>query len=389
MTPYENAESHDATQDNAQEQTNKTYSESSDTYIFPINDTLRKSLCIFDMTNDDIQTMTLDKLRKEYHKRALRYHPDKNLTQSDENKSMFQDLQNAYELLQVHVMMFQEGHESTNMASSHVYTGDSSQNKEGYTSEDFNSNSTNYFAYFTSLFENNKVLVKNVVTHWKDQLHTYVEQMCETMTYSDLEKWYTLLKHTQGKCNVFMSKELTFLIEKKLVHMKEMKQKQKETPNETHKSKENVHKKRGEEIAVVATLHDIIQQNLTKVSHNSSLFYVPLWYTDVYFDLDDTCKCDELCVHIERKLPGNCYIDGQNNLHVFHKLVLTQSMLALHVVPIEVDKDVTFEISLEELTLKQRQTIVCRNRGPPKIKKNDMYSTERADVYLYIEKAIE
>ena len=90
MTPYENAESHDATQDNAQEQTNKTYSESSDTYIFPINDTLRKSLCIFDMTNDDIQTMTLDKLRKEYHKRALRYHPDKNLTQSDENKSMLE-----------------------------------------------------------------------------------------------------------------------------------------------------------------------------------------------------------------------------------------------------------------------------------------------------------
>ena len=88
-------------------------------------------------------------------------------------------------------------------------------------------------------------------------------------------------------------------------------------------------------------------------------------------------------------MPGNCYIDGQNNLHVFHKLVLTQSMLALHVVPIEVDKDVTFEISLEELTLKQRQTIVCRNKGPPKIKKNDMYSTERADVYLYIEKAIE
>ena len=72
MTPYENAESHDATQDNAQEQTNKTYSESSDTYIFPINDTLRKSLCIFDMTNDDIQTMTLDKLRKEIGRAHVR-----------------------------------------------------------------------------------------------------------------------------------------------------------------------------------------------------------------------------------------------------------------------------------------------------------------------------
>jgi hypothetical protein len=277
---------------------------------------------------DDV-SITLEALKKKYHKLALQYHPDKNGNTSESNEK-FRQIHEAYELLKREIDNKEEQEEETKLPVYidliRMFMG------EG-----------NYSEIFTKI-------VTAIVSNYKTK--QFIAGLFKDLDKDTALSVYSFL--TKYNC---------------LFHL---------TPDILEEVREIVTRKCDN--TIVYTLNpsvtDLLEHNVYKLYHDNELFLVPLWHSELYFD----CGSKEIIVLCEPQLDPGISIDENNNLHIEIK---TQVFLDNSYIPVTIGNK-TLQIPRQELYMKREQLYRFKCNGVSKIKDNIYDVTELADIVVKV-----
>lgn len=283
-----------------------------------------------------LELTDLKYLKKQYHKLALLYHPDKN-GNTEESKVKFQTINEAYEFLFLlsHEELQDEKHEDYNMS--------------GY---------LDILQVFLNGILNDEIfaeIVKEIV------LKKMSSKLFEKLDKDDCLKVYAFLSNHRN-----------------ILHLNQ---------DILEKVREIVEKK-CDERKLVYTLtpdvDDLFNNNVYKLFVDEQLYLVPLWHSELYFD-GSGC---EIVVTCEPNLGPDKHMDENNNLYVSvdFSLEMIIEMLRSN----QDDKCVNFFIGakeffipLRELFMKREQIYRLKNQGVSKIRENNIYDVrDKADIIV-------
>jgi curved DNA-binding protein CbpA len=298
---------------------------------------LKEALDVLEIEN--ISTLTLDRLKKRYHKKALQNHPDKN-GNTQESTQHFQRIQEAYELLKREIS---------------ILNGDTNQQQS--------------------------VEASNV--GYNAILHLFIDGILKGK-YNDFI--LNIVKDIVSGCREIslklfedMNKEQSLAIYNFIVKYKQLLRISEDT---LEKVKEIlVNKFKDMQIYVLnPSINDLFQNNVYKLDIDNKLYFVPLWHSELYFDSDIIVKCNP-------ELPDNVEIDEENNLIITERISHNNTIASLFVEksrPIKIG-DYSFELPMDQLFVRQYQTFILRGKGISKIVENDIYKVEdKADIIVKI-----
>jgi hypothetical protein len=296
---------------------------------------LKEALDVLEI--DNISKLTLDSLKKKYHKKALQNHPDKN-GNTPESTHHFQRIQEAYELLKREIS---------------ILNGEP-ENKETVF-EDSNTGYTVILHLFIDGLLKGKynefisTIVKDIVSGCREISLKLFEDMNKEQSlaiYNFIVKYKALLRLTDET----LEKVREILLNK----FKDM------------------------QIYVLnPSINDLFQNNVYKLDIDNKIYFVPLWHSELHFESDIIVKCNP-------ELPDNVEIDEDNNLIITERISITSSLFVEKSRPIKIG-DYSFELPLDHLFVRQFQTFILKGKGISKIVENDIYEIEdKADIIIKI-----
>ena len=292
-----------------------------------------------DITKTNYKDITIEFIKKKYHKLALKNHPDKNGNTPESNEN-FKRINEAYDYLKREIKNINP--DDLNEAPSSLYY----DILQLFMKEILNGK-------YNELFLN---IVQDIVIGCKK---------ISLKLFDDLDKENSI------NIYIFLSKY------KNILHLSqdildEIKQIviQKYDNVEIYKLNPNI--------------NDLLNNNLYKLYVNNELFLVPLWYNEVYFDNSG----NEIIVLCEPELPECVNIDDDNNIYIEKKISLQTDLpnLILNDSSINIMiGDKTFYILVSELLMKREQYYRIKNQGLTTINEEDIYNvSEKADVIVKI-----
>jgi hypothetical protein len=245
---------------------------------------------------DDDQDITIDIIKRQYRKKALIYHPDKNKT--DDSKQKFQEISAAYQFLigdlenddydQLREMLRQE---MMNMFSEQ--TRQSGQ-------------STGYTNILFSFLEN--VVGKEVFSSVQTKIfYMIIQKICISCEPKALELLKKLDKTTIQKIYEIleMHHEVFHFSETFLDSIREL-------------MRQTV--QLDERIIIYTFLEDLMANNLYRLTINNKRYIIPLWFHELVYDQDGR----EIYVQCVPILPDNMTIDENNNLIIQLQYTLSE-----------------------------------------------------------------
>ena len=284
-------------------------------------------------TNDLTKTI----LKKQYHKLALKYHPDKNGC-----KENFQEINEAYSYL-INVISSDSGFVSSNEEKDDPF---------------------DYISILTSFINtiikgDYKVVITNII---KDILLG-----CEKLEISLFEK---LDKETALEIYYFLSKyqDLLYISSDIICSVRNI----------------IIEKYNKDKVYILKpSLQDLFENKVYKLSIDNEVYYVPLWHNEVYFDnKNDNTK--DIIVFCLPELPENISIDENNNLMVRLSIKLSNIFLEkCDFIPFLLD-DKEYKIPFHKLYLKREQTYIFFKEGISKIEKDIYNIHEKSDIIVNI-----
>lgn len=279
---------------------------------------------------DTNETLSTDKLKSYYRISALKYHPDKN--KSPNANEEFQNINEAYQYLQKY---------------SNTTTG-----------ETINWN----MSYSDMLMS----FIKNIIPVDRDSqiLHIIIQKinnLCENKTVDLLNsidkgmliKIYNLIKKNQEILQ--FGDELIEIVESVI----------------SDKTKHD------EVIILNPTIHDLLEDNLYRLTINNGTYVIPLWHNELVYDNcgnDIYVKCNPI-------LEDDMRLDESNNLHTSKTLKISEIwdkeevMINIH----------NIELMIYTNTLKFMKTQIIRfvGSGISQVNVKNIYDvSSRCDVYL-------
>lgn len=298
---------------------------------------LKEALDVLEIEN--ISTLTLDSLKKRYHKKALQNHPDKN-GNTTESTHHFQRIQEAYELLKREISILNgEINQSQNVETSNVgYNAILHLFIDGILKGKYNDFILN--------------IVKDIVSGCREISLKLFEDMNKEQSlaiYNFIVKYKQLLRISDDT----LEKVREILLNK----FKDM------------------------QIYVLnPSINDLFQNNVYKLDIDNKLYFVPLWHSELYFDSDIIVKCNP-------ELPDNVEIDEENNLIITERISHNNTIASLFFEksrPIKIG-DYSFELPMDQLFVRQYQTFILKAKGISKIVENDIYEVEdKSDIIVKI-----
>lgn len=286
--------------------------------------------------------ISLEYLKKQYHKLALQNHPDKN-GNTKESKEKFQSINEAYEYLKREID-YKENDEKTTSAST-VYV----DILQSFLSEIFDGK------YNDKFFE----IIKNIIL--KKLPNKLFKELNKEMAF---DIYNFLSKH----------KKILHISQELLDNIIEIVQKKYEDVMEYYK--------------LNPSIDDLFENNVYKLYVNEQLFLVPLWHNELYFETSESNNCKEIIVSCEPELSQNIIIDENNNLIVKIKFIMNElPNLIIN------DGNIFFNIGKKEfcipvnkLYMKKKQYYRIKNEGLSKINENDIYDVStKSDIIVNIE----
>ena len=296
---------------------------------------LQEALHIFEIEN--VSNLSLEYLKKKYHKMALQNHPDKN-GNTIESKERFQRINESYEVLKREISIINNGlDENINIGNTantgynailHLFVDGILKGK--------------YNEYISSI-------IKDIVSGCKEISLKLFEDMDKDQSlavYNFIIK-YKYILHINDDT---LEKVKTILLDK----FKDM------------------------QIYVInPSISDLFQNNVYKLKVNDIIYFVPLWHSELHFDPDIIVKCYP-------ELPDNVVIDEDNNLIITERISFTYSLFTTKNLIVNL-KGYSFSIPIDQLYIRPIQTYVLKNKGISKIIENDIYCVEeKADVIIKI-----
>ncbi len=294
------------------------------------------------------EDLTLEYLKKQYRKLALKNHPDKN-GNTHESTEKFKQINEAYNYLKREIKYLNK---------------DTLNNNDIKSEDDELSSSSLYYdilkGFMKTVFEGkyNDILskiVNDIITAGKKT---------SVKLFDDLDKdtalnIYTFLSNNRSVLH--LNQDILDVIREIVV-----------------KKYDNV-----EVYKLNPSINDIINNNVYKLHVNDDLYLVPLWHNESCFD-GSGCEIIVIC---EPELPENIIIDDDNNLIVtktinakdeLPEMLINNTPLTLNI------GDKIHSISLCNLYMKREQIYRIKNQGLSKVKKDIYDVSEKTDIIVKI-----
>ena len=272
-------------------------------------------------------------LRSAYYKQALKYHPDKNKTESKlDIGEKFKEINKAYKFLQQHP-----------------------QQHETYIKSSYLDIIKDCLKYFTPNTDWNDIFVDTTLNNIINNCGKISLRLFKDLSKEKSIEMYDFLSNHR---DIFNISDNIFSEMGKI--MKE--------------------KMRDDNIIILnPTLEDILNDKIYKLDLLDKTFYIPLWHHEVIFDHSG----NDIIVKCIPELEEHITIDNANNIHCCFKGsiidVLKKEKIELKL------GDTIFEIIGCNLTIKEHQTFAFRNNGILRIDNSHMFSTvERGNIYVDI-----
>jgi len=297
--------------------------------------------------------ITQEFLKKQYRKMALQHHPDK-CGNTPESNVKFQQIHEAYEVLQREIK-----HDKN------LY---SENNTSEYNTAEYNtaeSPDANYvYIDILQLFMKSVLHGKynDIILHIVNQIVLGCKQVSahifDNVDKENCMRIYQFL--SLNRLMFHLSNELLDTIREIVV-----------------KKYDNVHVYK-----LNPSIDDILDNNIYKLYVNDTLFLVPLWHNEVYFD----CSGCEIIVICQPQLEEHITIDDDNNIHVVTNLALTEIINMLNgqtnvIVKIG-NKEIT--IPVNELFIKLQQYYTLKNCGISHIKSELEDIADKSDIIINV-----
>ena len=295
--------------------------------------------------------ISLNLLKKQYKKMALKYHPDKNGNTEESNKK-FIDINESFHFLKRELNL-----------------------DKNYLNESEN--------YFKNEEKENEELHDN---KYLNVLYDFIKSV---MDKNNAEIIYNILmKGTQLSLKLFeeLDKETLFKIYSFLSNYRSI----------IHCSSEFVSKVREilqnkyDNVIIYKlnpSLSDLFNNNFYKLYNNNKLYLVPLWHKESCFDGSG----NEIIVICEPELPDGIEIDDDNNLYTTVELYAFTDLPELIIGNCDSEKEIIVNIGEKRLTipisklyLKQEQYFKFEKQGISKIN-NDIHDiNDKSDIIVKI-----
>ena len=277
--------------------------------------------------------LCMDTLKKQYRRKVLQYHPDKN--KDDGAVHQFRSVQSAYECLK---------------KKNYVEDDEEEQNYQNV-----------LFSFLKNVLPVNESVLQNKI--FKAIVQKLVD-CCESKAVDIMEKMDK---------NVLLKIHTIFVNYKDVFHFSEgfLKIVEQIIANKNQKD---------ECVILNPFLDDLWENNVYKLVENDETFLIPLWHHELVYDNAGA----DLYVKIIPVLPDNMTIDNDNNIHVYMKYTIDE-LWAMNMVKVEVGKR-HFSIHREQLYLKTNQSVNLYNQGLSKINDKDVFDvSRRGDIILHVE----
>jgi curved DNA-binding protein CbpA len=307
---------------------------------------------------------TLDELKKKYRISALKYHPDKNFN-SESSTKKFKEINEAYLFL---YGKYSDGGDNDN---------DSCKYNNKNTKNEFDEHEHEYcYSQLLSKFINslmNKFSKTQVV-----DLHIVIQMImnkCATLTSA-------MFNH--------MDRESLLFIHHLIVKYHAILEINSHRLTGIH---EIIKKKLQENdiIIIQPTISELFDKNnIQVVEHEKKIYYVPLWHTEIYYNLNkfhenvETTK-RELIVKCIPALPDHIYIDEINNIYIDVR-TRVETLFNQSKLTVSITESISFDIPVHTLEFKTHQTITLQKCGIPMINTENMYDvSEKMNVIIHLE----
>ena len=288
--------------------------------------------------------LTLEYLKKKYHKLALRNHPDKNGNTPESNEK-FKRINEAYSYLKREIKNINPLDEN----------------------EENNNESATSSVYFDVL----NIFMKSVMEgKYTEFISKIVSDIVFASKNISLKLFEDLDKDSALSIYVFLSKH-RFILHLSEDILEEVRQ-------VVIQKYENV-----QIFKLNPSINDLLNNNLYKLYIDNELYLVPLWHNESYFD-GSGCEIIVMC---EPELPEFVKIDDENNIHTEIFIDLKNDIPALLKNDMNIIikiGDSEFIIYLSKLNIKREQYYKIKSEGISKIKNDICDISEKADIIVKV-----
>jgi curved DNA-binding protein CbpA len=309
-----------------------------------------------DFSEFSYSEITLEYLKRQYRKLALKNHPDKN-GNSVESNDKFKKINEAYHFLKREL-------KHLNNDKTWMDTNDDSDTTECPDSS----------LYFDILREFMKTIFEGTYNEILSKIVTDIMAAGKKMSvklFDELDKdtalnIYTFLSNHRS--TLHLSNDILDQIREIVVKKYDNVQIYKLNPS----------------------IDDLLNNNVYKLHINEELFLVPLWHHESYYETNKKYndeEVSELIVLCEPELPDGITIDDDNNICVDFTISLKDQLSQL----IEENESIyvtignkNFEIPLSKLYMKREQIYRIKNAGLSRTKKDIYDISDKADIIVHI-----
>jgi curved DNA-binding protein CbpA len=296
-----------------------------------------------DFISTKYEDLTLEYLKKQYRKLALKHHPDKNGNTYESNEK-FKKINEAYHYLKSefkHTDYHDINGEDDELLNSSLY----SDILKGFMKTVFEGK---YNEFLTKIV--NDIIIAGKRTSVK--------------LFDDLDKdtafhIYTFLSNNRSVLH--LSQEILEIIRETVI-----------------KKYDNV-----EVYKLNPSINDLINNNLYKLYVHDDLYLVPLWHNESYFD-GSGCEIIVIC---EPELPEGIQIDDDNNIFITKEIYgyndLLNMILLNNSIQITIGEK-EYEIPISNLYMKREQYYRIKHEGLSKVKRDIYDVSEKSDIIVKI-----
>lgn len=288
-----------------------------------------KALNLLELTDP----YTQKELKKQYFKKALIYHPDKNKHINSNEK--FNEIKDAYTYLNNYLT-----NENTRM-------------------DNINNNETCDYLFIIEHFIN---LIKLSDNENIKEVINNLYLNCQNISISAFEK---IDKHNALKLFGFIEQYSGFFSFDS-------------TTLEKFKQIIKAKMKNDELIILKPSINNLLDSEIYVLEHKDIKCYIPLWHDEVTYELD----CHSLIIKCIPDLPPHIYIDEDNNIHINIKTSI-QKALQNKKININIGEKV-FEIYTSELKIIHSQTYTIKGEGLSTINSNNVFNEKKCNIIVHI-----
>lgn len=273
-------------------------------------------------------------LKKQYHKMALKYHPDKNRYESISGEH-FKKINESYTFLSEHLNL---------------------KDTEDTINNDYNVILMNFINFFYD--EKNSSIISNFICELSLSYGNFiVDEFCKGLDSRSLLYLYEFLKKNDKLLNIDNS-----IINKIKEYIKS-----KNVDNNPY--------------IINPSIDDLFENNIHKLIRGEKTIYIPMWHSELVYELENY----ELLVKCIPDLPDFVNIDENNNIHVYLKVKFNNILFNKSCIFFNLGNN-KFSINIEELKIKFNQIIILKEQGISIINQKNVYDNSvKSDIIAHIE----